>query len=87
MKSITAIIFSTTLMFGNGIANADPVADLTAFAADQIAEQAVELKNNMALQIKQSLQESLVEVVSLDTDSVQADTLTSLDQNTVASVE
>ena len=64
MKSITAIALTATLLFGQGAVQADPVNELTAFAAAQIAEQAAEMKHNIAEQLKQSLTESLAEAVA-----------------------
>jgi len=87
MKSITSIVFAATLMFGLGIAHADPVSELSAIATAQIAEQAAEMKHNIAEQLKQSLAQSLAEAVSDETETAQTDVVAGLDSNTVAVVE
>lgn len=87
MKSISKVLFITTLMFGSQTVIADPVSELTAIATTQIAEQAAAMKANLAEQLQQSLSDSLAEALSEDAEAAKPEVVAGLASNEATIVE
>lgn len=78
MKALNKVLLVTAFIFGSSHVMADPISDMTAIATAQIAEQAAQMKANLAEQLKQSITESLADAVSAEAESVKTEVVAGL---------